>query len=584
MWQLTPEQTAALAALKRQRDLARLGAVLGEAFPAVRERVGARFADLVELGAQRGAAQRLSHLLALARYLACWFVLGAEFEAKPGHEWAQQILVADDRDEGARVFQLCRRTSEELARLAATATQAAGLMRSADFDAALALLDASLLRAGALGSLLAPERLRLGAACDLDAVDLRAADGAAPLLYRLADGQWTRTAAEASRLPITVSAETGAGAWSPALHLLAGAYGQPPTRLRLRTLAAACCDAAAHPLLTLAGTQGRLEWRGPQTADAMLHFNAAPPEPPPGRTLLPVMGLESAAQQSLLALEACGLRTSGAALAPLTTEVSVYAAEQHLLLWQREAMPAANWPDAPPPAPGRARVRIERDGQLLDASRWQAGLEALDQQLLAALGRLATAWERESGVTQGRLHAEPRLLAGTAALTWGWAEGPRGLVDAPTWRVAGRLDLVACRLDLRFSGALALQGSRSRLQLHCAAAEELRCEFERRAGDADLLAALAPAQASFRQPFVLKLDALAHDELAMLEMAAPASGALVGACGLRPHPEGAGLQWFFTLELEPVGVHLLLREPLLGEQQLHRALLPAMKLVDWSLG
>jgi hypothetical protein len=584
MWQLTPEQTAALAALKRERDLARLGAALGMAFPAVRERVGARLADLVELGAQRGAAQRLTHLLALARYLACWFVLGAEFETKPGHEWAQQILVADDRDEGARVFQLCRRTSEELTRLAGTATPAAAVMRGADFDAALSMLDASLLRAGTLGSLLAPEQLRLGVACDLDAVELRPADGAAPMLYRLAGGQWTRAVAEAARAPVAVSAESGAAAWSPALHLVAPTHGQPPTRLRLRTLAGACCDPTVHPLVALAGSQGLLEWRGPQALDATLHFNAAAPETPPGRALLPAMGLESAALQSRLELKACGLRTSGSPLAPLSTQVQVYPAEQHLLLWQRDAMPAMSWPDAAAATAGRPRVRVERDGQLLDASRWQAGLEALDQQLLAALGRLATAWERESGVTQSRLDAEPRLLAGSAALTWGWAEGPRGLTDAPTWRVAGKLDLIACRLDLRFSGALALQGSRCRLQLHGAAAEELRGEFERRASDADLLTALAPAQASFRQPFVLRLEALASEELTTVEMAAPATGALVGACGLRPHPDGAGLQWFCTLELEPVGVHLLLREPLLGEQHLQRPLLPAMKLVDWSLG
>jgi hypothetical protein len=262
----------------------------------------------------------------------------------------------------------------------------------------------------------------------------------------------------------------------------------------------------------------------------------------------------------------------------------VLPAEQHLITWLRGPGPLMQWPEAaaqapvlPPPS-----VNVERDGQPLDGQRWLAGLAELDRQLVAALGRLATAWERESGVTQGRLSAEPRLMSGSAAITWGYAE--QGLATAPLWRVAGQLELTACRLDLRFTGTLALQGSVSRLHLHCAAAEELKLAWERKPGDEDLAALMAPALLSFQMPFVIACEALAQPDLATLDIASPVQGQLVGACGLRPRADGTGLQWFCTLELEPLSVLMRVHDPLLGVHELVRPLLPAAKLVDWSLG
>ena len=220
----------------------------------------------------------------------------------------------------------------------------------------------------------------------------------------------------------------------------------------------------------------------------------------------------------------------------------------------------------------------------LDAAAWQAGFDALDQQLVQGLGRLASAWERASGVIEGRLEAEPRLLCGSAAVTWGWAERPQGLLAAPYLRIAGALDLIACRLDLRFSGTLALGGSRSRLGLHCAAAEPLQAAWERQPDDADVLASLAAGKAGFRQPFVLVLESAAREELAVLNPASLVTGALVGSCGLRMRPQGSGLQWFATLAIEPAAVVMHLHDPLLGQQELLHPLLPALTLLDWSLG
>lgn len=583
MWQLSAEQCSALEALKRRRDLQRLGDALGGAFPTVHARVGARYGELIELGVQRGAAHGLRHALALARYLACWFVLGAEFEARDGHEWAAAILGDGQRTQGAKVFQLCRRTAEELARMASAGSAAP--MPVADFNAAVVALDTALATAGDIGSLLTPARLVLGEPCDIDAFELKGLDEARPR-YRLVEGQWQRTSAPSASAPVRASAAGGAAALPPLVHLIAGNAGQAPARLRLRVHAEHCCDPALHPYATLASARGLQEWRGEQTADATLALHAAAVEPPEGRTLLPALGAESAAWSGLLNVDACALRSSGAPMAPLSLQLQVHPAEQHLMLWQREPWPALSWPEAAatPPAPPRARLRLERDGAPLDGSAWVAGLEALDQQLLAALGRLATAWERESGVTQGRMHAEPRLMSGTAALSWGWIEGRRPLLDAPLWRLAAQLDLVACRLELRFGGLLALHGSRSRLQLHVGAAEELHVAADRDRADIDPATLLASLQCSFRQPFVLKLDAMAQDELALAEVMAPPLGGLVGACGLRPHPEGIGLQWFCTLELEPVATELVVRDPLLGLRQVHRPLLPALKLVDWTLG
>ena len=189
-----------------------------------------------------------------------------------------------------------------------------------------------------------------------------------------------------------------------------------------------------------------------------------------------------------------------------------------------------------------------------------------------------------SGVAQGRLQAEPRCLCGSGGITWGWAERPQGLLAPPYLRSAGMVDLVACQLNLRFGGTLARNGALSRLSLHCAAAESLKLGWEGQPGDSDGLQAVAGVKASFRQPFVLVLDAVAQPELAVINAASMVSGALVGTCGLRPRPEGTGLQWFMTLGVEAASVLLQLHDPLLGDEEWLHPLLPAMSLLDWSLG
>ncbi len=590
MLQLNSEQAAALQAIKLDRDVARLSAALAAAFPEVRTRLADRYSALVAHGVQRGAAHGLDHGACVARYLACWFILGASFESRPECSWARDILAAPGRPQGSKVFQLCRRTREELTR------QLADTPSPAAFDLALGSLDAALMPRGHLGSLLPAVPMPMGEACDLDAIDLRlveAAGGRQSHLYRLESGQWRRLPTTAPRTSITLTAGAETVPRQPPLMLparlhLLSPFAEPGcARLRLRTRSGRCCDAQVHPLVTLSGPEGSTSWRGAHAADVLLDLHPEPEPPPADDAPQPTLAVESNPRFAELGIGSCGLRESGQAMGDLQTLLAVYPRTQHWIHWRREAAPALQWPEAAatPPVTRPAMCRVERDGLPLEASRWQAGLEDLDRQLVEGLGRLATAWERDSGVVRGRMQCEPAVLSGTAGLTWGWAEGADGMVDTPHFRLAGHLDLVACQLNLRLGGELVVGGSLSRLSLHCSARTFLRTAFERGPGDTDAQAVVQPAQTAFRHPFVLQLESIAPAEsVALLGLGGPVAGALVGQCGLRPRAGAPGLQWFCKLSIEPVTAALRLYDPLLGLQTFARSLLPTLDLLDWSLG
>jgi hypothetical protein len=595
MLRLNPEQVDALQAIKRARDIGVLSDTLAEVFPEVFARLADRAAALVAHGVQRGAAQGLDHAVCVGRYLACWCMLGAEFESRPGFEWARSLLAAPARTQGAKAFQLCRRTREHLAGVSHAA------MTPAAFDQAIARIDVVLMPRGVLGALTASAPLQLGEACDIDALDLRwteSAQAQPPQVYRwqaAPDARWSREPGAAPRTPVTVSAQAAtAQSLPPRLHMLgrpAGAGGAggavDGNRLRLRTRALRCCDPQLHPLVTLNGPQGLKHWRGPLSADVTLPLYAEAPPPPQDDAPQPTIALEGSPQISVLTLAGCGMRENGEPFGEQATQLTVYPAEQHLMAWHRDPGVAAAWPEPPAGAPSAAavRFRLERDGKPADGSRWQAGLQDLDRQLAEGLGRLATAWERESGVHNARMAAEPSVMSGDAGITWGWAESASGMATAPHHRMAGVIDLVACRLNLRLAGELALNGSLSRLVLHCGGRENLHIVFERKPGDTDLVAALAGAQTRFRHPFALQVESMVQaDRPTLLDVAGPVGGALVGSCGLRPRASGPGLQWFCSLVIEAVSATLLVHDPLLGRRSVVRPLLPAMTLLDWSLG
>src|SRR5882672_12649261 len=165
MWSLNPEQATRLVALQRSRDLRRIGESLASTFPEVRGRLGERWNELVDHGALRAVAYGLTHMLCVARFLASWIVCGADFESR--QPWAAAILTDSKRSQGAKAYQLCVRVLEQLRSAPQT-----GQPTAADFSEALRQLDDRLASAGTLASLLPRERIRLGSACDVDAIDL----------------------------------------------------------------------------------------------------------------------------------------------------------------------------------------------------------------------------------------------------------------------------------------------------------------------------------------------------------------------------------------------------------------------------
>ena len=588
-WLLNPEQIAGLRALQRERDLALLGSQLGVAFPEAPARLGERYPTLIELAARRGAAHGFTHLVALARYLACWVTLGAEFESRPGFEWAASLVDAKGRAEGSRVFQLCRGVRDRL-----VAQPSPTGVSAVTFDAAIEQLDAALQDAGDLGELEnlgeparggARRRLKLGQPCDLDVLDLRRADATSRQQYGFVEGRWQRVPVATPIDALTLRPPEGEPVPRPSrIAVLCPPTGREAgARMRLRMRAAHTCD--LHPWARLNDSTGLRDWRGALATDVTWSVPTPIPAASAPGAVQPTIAAEGSPDLQSLDVHSCGLRESGTPMGDLDLVVAAYPGEQHLMTWRRDPWPVLAWPEATTTQPLPATdLRLERDGSALDAAAWKAGFAALDEQLVQGLGRLASAWERTSGVTQGRLEAEPRLLCGHAAITWGWAERPQGLLAAPYLRIAGALDLIACQLNLRFSGALVLGGSLSRLGLHCAAAEPMQAAWERHPDDADPQALLATAKAGFRQPFVLVVESAARDELAILNAAGPVTGALVGSCGLRMRPEGTGLQWFATLSVEPASVAMHLHDPLLGTEEIVHPLLPALSLLDWSLG
>jgi hypothetical protein len=575
MWLLSAEQATRLAALQRRRDLQRVAESLADAFPEARGRLGARWAEFVEHGASRAAAYGLDHMLCVARFLAGWAACGAEFETR--QPWAAAILTDTRRSQGAKAYQLCVHVLEQL-----RSAPQSGQPVATDFVEALRRIDDRLAGAGRLASLLPRERIRLGAACDIDAVELRLVDTDWRRHYTALDGPWRREpcAPRAASVTLVHDALADAAPRLPGQITLLGrpAGADAAARLRVRLKAEQRCDARMHPLLQCLEPSGARSLRGDAAGDATLSVHARADDATPRH-----MGEEDSPQFSVLTLGSCGLRARGVPIGELSTMLAAYDATQHLIGWRRESGTPWQLPaDAPPPIPA-ARCRRERDGEPADASAWLRGFHALDAQLQQGLARLLSAWERESGVTDGRLAIEATLLAGRAGITWGWAEGPQGIAAPPYMRMEGLLDLVACRLALRFTGMLARGGSRSSLELSTDGSASLSGAWERGPGDGALFALAARLQVAVRQRFELTVRPLADAGLAVLGACGPLRGAISGAVGLEQRPDGPGLRWFARLNVEPVVARMRLCDPLLGVQTFEQALLPGQAIVDWSL-
>ncbi|MBC7942703.1 MAG: hypothetical protein H7Z19_23610, partial [Chitinophagaceae bacterium] len=390
--------------------------------------------------------------------MASWIVSGAEFETR--QPWAAAILTDSKRSQGAKAYQLSVRVLEQL-----RSEPSPGQPTVTDYTQILRQLDERLANAGTLASLLPRERIRLGAACDIDAIDVRLVDCTWRQHYTAQGGLWRREACAPQVTAVTLVHDELADSlprMPTQLSLLSRpASAEAAAKLRVRVRAQHRCNALLHPLLQCLGPAAERSLRGDSAADITFDVYADAFEP----DALPHMGEESSPQYSSLTAASCGLRARGVPVGDLSTLLAAYDSTQHLIAWRREPTAAWQLPADAPPTIAASRCRRERDGQVSDASAWQSGFEDLDAQLRKGTARLLTAWERESGVSAGKLAVDAALLVGDAGITWGWAEGPDGIAAPPYMRMEGLLDLVACRLSLRFTGALARSGSHSHLEL-----------------------------------------------------------------------------------------------------------------------
>lgn len=579
---MQPQDTEALEGAAWSDFVRRLGTHLAGQWPAMPERLGERYDAFIDLAVQQAAQRGLSHAASVARYVNLWFVWGPAFHDKPGFEWAQGLLAAPreprPESEWLTVHQLVQRSLAELQRLPGARIEPQALLAADErvIDTFGAL--------GRQGAMLLPQPEPLPRkACDLEAADLRLLDDGGQQEYQLVAGDWQRAAVPAPAA-LRVMTERPMPKLIGVLSHQLGQGRQAKLQLRVRTFAV--CNGDLHPAAAWLGPHGRWSWAGHETR-AFSWPVATREQPLPAAGPGTAIAEETGPEAHKLLIETCGLRDEGEPLGVQATVVSAWPAAQWWLELKRAAperqalLPASRaW------ARGATRCRVERDGAAQDAAPLKRQFEdGLDAAAAAGLQQLAAAWEGLPGLSAPRLEAQLGLLVGSAACTWGWRLGPDGLAGPAFMRLVAALALDACRADLEIGGELMLAGTRTRVTLSLAGQSPLRHELRREAPQPPTAVVLKPAVASWRWPFTLALEPLAGDAAALLQQTGPLTGALVGEAGLRPGTHGSsGWEWFAALRVEPVAVPLLAADPLLGQTRWLQPLLPALTLVDWSLG
>ncbi|KPF51966.1 hypothetical protein D621_12160 [beta proteobacterium AAP51] len=549
-------------------------------WPAMQERLGDKLPAFVELAAQQALKLRLVRAPSVARYANLCFVWGPNFHDRPGFEWAQGLLAAPREREWATMHQLVRRSLQELqrlpeARIAPQALQAADERLMARFG-----------HLGRHGALHPPEPPPLALqACDLEALEIRLAEAAVTEHYQLQGQAWQRVA-----LPVPAPVRVDAANPLPRLvaalaHPGSAFEPRPATRLQLRSRSHAVCDGDVHPALSFAGSHGLWRWVGHETRAVSWPVQALTQtvqSAGPGTAVAE----ETSPDIFKLELQVCGLRDEGDALGTQATQLWVWPAEQWWVELERQA-PAAQPVVAQrePALRAATRCRVERDGEAQDPLPLKRGFEqGLDHATGQALQKLLAALAAVEGVSRPQLEGVLALLAGRAALSWGWQLGAAGLEGRALMRLVGALDLQACQAELQAEGELALDGARARLVLRCAGASALQLQLRREAAEPPLLPVLLPCRHAFRLPFTAELTPLATDTGTLLLPGGPCTGALVGEAGLRPRMSGgSGWEWFAHLRLEAAQLPLVLTDPVLGQRRHTHDLWPAQTLIDWSL-
>ncbi len=585
MLRLTHDQLDTVEQLGVRRRAALVDGLLAAAWPAVTGRLKDRWPAFVEAALLQAHRHGVDDTQDMANYASLWCIWGPGFEDKPGFDWAREIVADARRGASLKVHQLVQRTREELGRRpsAPAAPGAAPPITAAQIDGALRGIDAQMGQLGSARAIFPATGPRpVFKACDVAALDLMVAEPEGLMEYRPGPTGWQRGAVprvEAAPLHWTHAPDEPHHFAVTSQALRAG----PPARLNLKLQMIAACDPKLHPEVAHLGAQGRLAWKGRDTQRLSMALYALPPDPD-----APQQGIAALTPADLqqLSVAACGQRDAGAPFGNGQVTVQVVSATQWLAELRHPAWPALAWPGGTAAAAfSPPSLRLESDGTTRNASAWQRGWAELPVKFRAGLEKLFNAWVRAVDPATPRLEVEAAPLVGEAAVTWGWRRtGPASVA----MRAEGRIDLVACELDLRLSGDVVHAGSRARVTLSAKGRSELRTPIAQ-LGDTATTAGqeLKSALRSFRFPFTLDVEPLAGPSLTTLSagvMPEALAGAISGDCGLRPRPDGAGFCWFFALRCDASAVVLQAVDPVLGGTTLRRELLPAQTLVEWTAG
>jgi hypothetical protein len=584
MLRLSWEQFDLIEAIVLKRHAASISKVLAASWPAMTELLKDRWPAFVEAAVLQGRKHGFTEARELARYASLWCIWGPSFDAKPGFAWAAEILADPRRSASLKLHQLVHRTRDELQRRLPAAAGAAPVVTVPQLDLALGGVDTQMGKLAAARSVFPVDAVSaVVLACDVGSVDMMVAGAENLQEYRHTANGW-------QRLPLARANDPHV-TWSRApeapVEIAVTSHGLrrgAPARLNLRVDTVAVCDPRVHPEIVHVGPEGRLAWKGRDAARLSLALYAPLPDPPGPDEAAPGIAAEAAADAQTVRIESCGLRDAGAPFSDVTVKLRVYPATQWLSEVRHPSWSAMTWPPgdeatAPPPA-----CTLEADGAAADAVKWQRSWAELHAVFRRGMDRLYNEWVHALDGQAARLEIEASPLVGQAGLTWGWQ---RTAADVVRLRTQGALDLIACAIDLRLSGELAIGSARSRIRILCKGRTELRMTIAQLGGEAVEGQDLKSALRTWRYPFTLEIEPLAGAEPATLGASSgpvPITGALVGGCGLRPRPDAAGHQWFFSLRSEPVIVSTETADPMFGASRAVKNIFPALQLVDWSAG
>jgi hypothetical protein len=113
---ITPDQFTILERAVQERLVRRLKTHFSQVWPQLSKSLGGRYDEFIERAVQKALSYGLDTEQSIARFVNVWFVWGADFEARPLHRWAYEILTDSTRSAALKAHQLAWRTEQELRR------------------------------------------------------------------------------------------------------------------------------------------------------------------------------------------------------------------------------------------------------------------------------------------------------------------------------------------------------------------------------------------------------------------------------------------------------------------------------------